>query len=504
MSVYVTLFNYNKKKNSTAKPVIENGFTYECRIHSPCSLTSPEIILGFENKEAAPTYNYCYIDTFKRYYFIDDWTFSEGFWIASCSIDALASWWDLLKDTKQYVIRSASQYDTYVTDLAYSATTNISTVDTVITNDYYKYQLSQGTYVIGLIGKNEDADMGAVTYVALSPGDFHQLASLIFTPTAFQDNILALSDSFFIKNMTGGIQDLMSFCKWFPFSPSDTQTSALTNLTFGWYTTAFNANKVKNFVTKTFEVALPNHPQVSRGRYLNSSPFTTRTILFPPFGEIVLDSTQLVNVNTLRLIVSTEMLTGESRLIVRAKIGENDVIVATGEGNVAVNIPLANVSENYIGAANQVVTAAIGLSSAGSSALLGASALGHASKARSHLDRYRLEKASVSENIASSKETAGAFGSVGNALSQLLPTVTTVGSRGSVADYVTRTPTIRNKFALLVDDDNEHRGKPLCKDVVLNTLEGFTVCADVEIQLASTDAERTELKSMMEGGFYIE
>ena len=57
---------------------------------------------------------------------------------------------------------------------------------------------------------------------------------------------------------------------------------------------------------------------------------------------------------------------------------------------------------------------------------------------------------------------------------------------------------------MLVDEDNENRGRPLCKVRTINTLSGYILVTDADIEIAAMEAEQQEIRSYMEGGFFYE
>ena len=56
----------------------------------------------------------------------------------------------------------------------------------------------------------------------------------------------------------------------------------------------------------------------------------------------------------------------------------------------------------------------------------------------------------------------------------------------------------------VVDDDNTHRGRPLCKQVTINTLSGYILVSDPDIAITGTAEENERIKSFMASGFYYE
>ena len=88
---------FSKKRNSTKQPTSGSGTSYtNIQLKEATSILHPVIVLsvaGMTVPTVAPvnTFTYCYIAKFNRYYFVDDWTYNEGKWEASLTIDVLAS-----------------------------------------------------------------------------------------------------------------------------------------------------------------------------------------------------------------------------------------------------------------------------------------------------------------------------------------------------------------------------------------------------------------------------
>ena len=83
-------YNFTKRKNSTEIPTTF-GTPIDILLKDSTSLSAPVIELRVDGK---PSYTYCYIPDFSRYYFINDWNDNKGRWSCSLSVDVLASYKD--------------------------------------------------------------------------------------------------------------------------------------------------------------------------------------------------------------------------------------------------------------------------------------------------------------------------------------------------------------------------------------------------------------------------
>ena len=96
MSFAVKLFEFQKRHNSTKRP---QGA--ECSINGVLrdgsSLITPTIAFEFASDFSPMSnsynleFNYAYIAKFARYYWITDWTYESGLWIAAMKVDVLAT-----------------------------------------------------------------------------------------------------------------------------------------------------------------------------------------------------------------------------------------------------------------------------------------------------------------------------------------------------------------------------------------------------------------------------
>ena len=62
------------------------------------------------------TANYCYVDTLRRYYFIDDITLSEGYAFLHCTVDVLMTYKEEIKQRRVVVKRQENNFNLYQVD----------------------------------------------------------------------------------------------------------------------------------------------------------------------------------------------------------------------------------------------------------------------------------------------------------------------------------------------------------------------------------------------------
>ena len=76
MNVY--LFGYAKKENSTAQPTLSSGTLFSMNLKDETSVLNPALTIKPGTTFNPNLYNYAYIPTWTRYYFINDWQYLNG------------------------------------------------------------------------------------------------------------------------------------------------------------------------------------------------------------------------------------------------------------------------------------------------------------------------------------------------------------------------------------------------------------------------------------------
>lgn len=463
MALTVKFYSVSKAVNSTALPAGEPMAEYECRMLDACSILRPVILLNV-GPQANPTgANYAYISEYKRYYWVSDWTVNRGQWAAALTVDPLASWKDEIGNTYQYVLRSSSASDPAVQDSMYPATTASTWAGSLAAENPFAHDLGSGEYVLGIVGRS--GTMGAVNYYNMTPAQFEAFGNKLYGDPSIYDVVESEISAF--KTQFNPLQYIV-YCQWFPFTII-AKGSALQHIDFGWWqleTPCYKLPASPLYSIRT-EFALPNHPQLSRGTYLNKSPFSRYDLLFGPFGKVPLDASGLPDTSerTVTAEALVDLITGRAILNVATPGGGT---LAYAAGKIGVDISLAQIAVDYKGAAVQAIqTVGSAIASGGTSLL-----------------------------------TGGVAG-ISNAIDSLIPQMQTSGSNGSIADYFI-TPRIICQFISIAAEDNERLGRPLCERRKINTLSGYVQTADTELQIPATADEIDMIKSYMEGGIHFD
>lgn len=468
------LFNFSKKQNSTKQPVLNTGDSVTMQLKEETSVLNPTLILNLKNSQGVliqPTsYNYLYLPLFSRYYFIQDWIYINGAWECRCNVDVLASFKTAIGATSAYVLRSASMYDSNVMDGFYPMKANASIS---VTDFGTVFDINTGCYVVGVLDcQNTQDRKGAVTYWAMTESELNNLLQTLYSGTIFQMSSITSIEEGLWKSIMNPAQYIVS-CMWIPISRDTIASGVTANVTIGYWTLSSVSSKVMNAlnITKGNIISFSNHPQVSRGAYLNFAPFSRYTVYYPPFGAIPVDPIYRTQGSYLASNVTIDLVTGQGCL--RLSVQSTNVsepkasrkVFAERSALVGVPIQLSQVNTDMLSGVTGMLNSAV-------SALSG--------------------------------NFAGAGAGVINSLSSVAESrAYSTGYNGSFMETFDSTVLV-SEFYTQVDIDNTDFGKPLMSTKTLNTLSGFIKCGDGHFDGTCYESERTMINNYLVDGFFYE
>lgn len=464
-----TFYQFAKRTNSTKRPSGGQGFGIDLK--APCNIIDPEIKIATQRDPTG--FNYCYLPTFSRYYWVKNWTYSDGLWNASLTVDTLASYRDQIGNSTEYVTRSSAQYDGTISDGRYPASAKVQSVTTAFQGGFAE-TISGGFFVIGSIAKSANS-IGAITYAVMTPTNAKKLSAKLMTDVSYLsiDNT-EISDSL-TKVLFNPYQYIVS-CNYFPFDIAEltAHLPLVSSVDIGWWSIdvpCWILGEDNNKLTKSVSVSIPKHPQAaSRGGYCNASPYTDYTIFLQPFGVIPLDASKLWGAVTLSIQYMVDLFTGDS--ILRIFTDSNQLVHET-TAKLGVPIQLSNITFDIPSDSGSLLHTGIAAAFGGIQAAL----------------------------------SGGSFSDVGNGiLNAAQATNADVASKGATGSTIAfdSVPYMVARFKILVDDNNEDHGRPLCKRVQLSIIPGYIMVDDPDIALAATAEEIDSVKSYLKNGFFYE
>lgn len=482
--------SFAKKVNSTKAPLASTVTkTLTGYLIEPCSIMNPTFKIERFASDASPqSYTYAYIGEFARFYFVEDWSWSDGLWLCKLKEDVLASFKTPIGNSTEYVLRtdSTTNFNGEITDTTYPATTDIELTTILGSNPFTPAALSSGVFVVGIISGDDSNAVGAVSYFIMTSAQFGRLKDILFsndnlnimgiidTSTTPPTQIVTDLSQQVLKTLYNPYQYIAS-CMWFPIGINDivdkTQVSVIK---IGWWSYNIVCYSLTYPMMNLVETAisLPSHPQSStRGSYLNHAPYTKLTIR-GRYGTIPLDTAWFTAGDSVQVRYNIDLVTGQCRALIERNRLSGITVLLERNFELGTQIQIAQIGVDYIG----TNVAAI---SAGATAVQQTASL-----------NFGGAIATVANGIYNTLQTA-------------MPQLETGGVNGSFLSSNIQTVLIA-MFYKIVDEDIEHRGRPLCELKQLNTLSGFILCAEGEIDLNCFDNERKEILHYLTTGFFME
>lgn len=483
---------FAKKENSTKVPS-SGTLTLGLQgiLKEPCSIMTPVIKIERLPADAIPgDYTYARWVQADRYYFIEDWVWVDGLWEVHMKEDVLATFKTEIGNSTEYVLRtdSTTDFNGEITDTTYPATTDVET-ETVVYNNVFTSDLTVGCYIVGIISGGDTQAVGAISYFLMTSSQFGALKEKLFSDDNLE--IMGIIDAGgqtivqdlsqeVLKTLYNPYQYIVS-CMWFPFPENlITNKTSVSAIKIGWW--EYNLSGYRLYA-QTVEVAEQRmqftlHPQANtRGSYLNYAPYSKRSLV-GRFGIVALDSFNYLPGDTIDVAYTIDLVTGQCRTNIGRMRNNAYDLMTERHFLLGVPIQIAQVGTDYLGTAvsaintiPQIMGGAISGLASGKGAIMGA--------------------------------IAGGASGVYNTIQSAMPQVETSGSNGSFlsAGYQTH---VVSQFFKIVDEDIAHRGRPLCELRQLNTLTGFILCAEGEIDISCYDNERKEIVKYLTDGFFWE
>ena len=472
MAFNVRFYNFQKETNSTAVPEPlapeTTRVTYQCEARDPLSLAAP-VIKVLIPMAADINYNYMYVAAFNRYYWITDWEYRDRCWWVSGSVDALATYRSQIGDMSAYVLRSAHEYDGTVQDNLYPVKAQWSGNIVDYASPWIQNPAA-GLYSIGIIGS------GKTQFYLTDSAELNNMLSYMLSDQYASDALTALGVTAYpeAKAILDPLQ-YISCITYLPISNTyfDLDDFIRHEIKIGYVTYHLVAWSISNAQPMSFPVTMsvPRHPSAAaRGAYMNNAPYSSYDVYFPPFGLIALDPALCANAATITATAYVDLHTGLSSLLITNNSGR---VMSRTSGKVGYSMQLS-----------QVIAQGYGIMSAAKDAA------GILSGIEGGIPGL------ISSGISSIAN------GIGNAISGNIPSANSIGSVGSV-DAMQGTVQMQTMYAMPVEDDLTHRGRPLCAVRTISNVPGYLMCADVDVHiLGATNTEMDMIKSYMESGFY--
>lgn len=504
MAFNVYLYTATKRENST-KRITGGSSNFTCELLDETSLYEPTLKLDIASNPIGK--NYCYIPDFgNRYYFITDITSSRNFWYITCRADVMATYKTTIGASSHYVLRSASDYDEYITDAMYPAKCKMSG-DHAESGSVMSWS-SGHSYIVGITGYSESiqtSQTGSVTYYQFNDAALYNFIYYLMHDISQWCDIQAqgYDDPGVQEALINPIQYVVS-CMALPIKqrtqsnfPNDYWPSA-SRIDFGYYGWNVASSPASGAdirivpraatVTESADVNIHKHPQAStRGIYLNCAPFSDYSFHCGPWGDIPIDPAAIVDAEKLHYEILYDVCQGGGRLQISPYASNVDWpnIIYSGYAQVGVPIQLSQAiinpylsSRQYSEDYNATLGAALGTAP---SIVTGFNASG--------LAEYQSNREKIVYDATVNK----------------YPSVSSAGSNGSMLSFVDQYKCFLNHHWYTVVDENiTELGRPLYQVKRIDTLSGYILCQGADIQISGTREEALAINNYMNTGFFYE
>ena len=482
--INITLYTVSKRGNSTALP--GQGVQAAGAFKEVTSLTEPEIILAPITGINIPAFNYAYVPTLYRYYWITECIWTNGRYNIKLKTDVLASYKAAIGSSAQYVLRSASAYNGDIADNMYPRKTNISLANCPLGTNQ-RQNLENGYFMIGVISP-DGSILGSISYYLLNWQAALVLRQKLLTDVTWT-SVTEITDEL-LQTLFNPFQYFASY-KWFPVSPPSNTLTSVTTIKFGYW--EFNLTGVQGVqawryvaqglpavTIKRYDVPaanIPQHPQIARGRFMDGPGYSEYYLMMTGYGKVQLPNDVIIANKGMTIYETIDFVSGDSIVNVYHGTGNDETSspVITIKSHVGVNMPYGSSEQDILGAAGSVIN--------GVSGAIGNAVMGNIGGAISNV---------VSGIVDAAHDVA--------------PTVQTGGSSGSFAalgEY-TGLDIIQCVFHYVVDDDVNDLGRPLCAVRTLSTLSGFIQCLNPHVRINGTKPEQDEIENFLASGIFYE
>lgn len=517
----IVLYNFNKRPNSTKKPPVTLiGRTVPCVMKTVSSVITPIVeITDPKGNNSIPLYNYAYIQDFERYYFIEDVRYDLGVWTLWLRCDVLATYQDDIMNSRQYILRSSSDYNPDLIDTLYNTYINGPQSYRVVKyesnnvlnfnapNDswdsvpYFSRTISSGAICLGVIGDN----LTGVNYYIMPLTSFRSLLYRVFTTVP--SDIGSDMSQFTGKTLANYLQ-YVTYCRWFPSLPLSANLGAMVrSISFGGqdievtgtadtFCYSVNALTVDRF---KINMAITKHPQAVDYPYMSLSPYSEYSLYFQPFGIIPLDTAKIYKCFSVDICWHVDYCTGSAELQILGKNSDlnEDPLIYSASSQIGVNIPVSNMVMDW----------KVGLGMAALSWMKSVAPNDYASRNRTG-GVTKWQPNDIEASIQSQPDqNVSLVDTVMNTLGATMGQIVTKGSSESFLAYNMGRPFIFAYFMEQTAHFDDRFGRPCCKAKRLDNLSGFVLCenASVEFTIGNpTVDEQNAVVSMLNSGVFIE
>lgn len=188
----------------------------ECSVKEPCTITQPYFIIEYKADRLG--YNYAYIPSWGRYYFIDNITVLKGCrMILNCTVDVLYTYRDSIKYLQCCVTRQENMQEPFLADeqMTFLETYDVISKYGTLTHFLSAENLTSSSkcFVLGVSGgaNSHLSDIDGYTVLTSEPADWstRYMFYYVNTGTSYSPNMRMIGDLVYEQIITSS--DASSF-----------------------------------------------------------------------------------------------------------------------------------------------------------------------------------------------------------------------------------------------------------------------------------------------------
>ena len=475
----VKFYTFSKRNKSTKIPAGTDSYNeLEVTLKDATSIQTPIFLLQTVNPAS---YNYIYVPTWDRYYFITDVKYVEGMWEVGGTVDFLGSFKSEIGTTSASILYATGASDNIVDPRIPVKADIIQDISTSAFEDFTIFSQG-GPIVIGITGKGSFGP-----YLMLSPT---QIREMVDGVDGVINNWTDIIDWGKQQAYGSSAAECLKSAISLPFTinASDVSSGNAENLVLGNYPCKDgNGNDIKGYhITKPVIV---KHGTISipwaSNDWKRISAYTNIELYVPLIGMLNIPATEVMNDSSLTIDLAINVTSGDLSVLVKGT--QTGIIVASGSGNCA--IPTAYGSTG-INTGKQTQAFATGIGSIITLAATTATSGG----------------ASLALKLASGAAMAGATGTLINALggtgqgSGGLGGGATSGLEKNIICFLTQ--------KVLTDSQsniNPILGKPVMAVHTIATYTGFVQTDGFQLESSRAfSSEKDSINQLLDSGIYYE
>lgn len=462
MALVLTLFNFTKRRNSTAQPSGE-GSAVNVVLKRETSLNSPSFLLQSDD---IPNANYCKF--YDRYYYIEDIvSIRNDLWELVCNIDVLGTYRANIHATTAFVEFCSGGH----TDIMDRRVVPLSPVTQYFASGNLGISRS-GCYILSVVGQDGCVQFACnQTQLQAILSSIETWAAAAFAQGSSELDVLKIGFSQLISQ--GNALDAVRSCKWIPYEITDLATQAK-RIFLGNYDTLIDAAAITSII-KTYGVAIS--VPFTRTGWLRLPPYTDVFLYLPFVGVVNLNNPYFQANNELTINVSVNVVSGE----IAYSVMIDSIIVGTYGGNCGASIDFGTTITPALNIANGIFQAATAAGIAGATAATGGAALASIGAANTVVNAAQGALMPVQTSIG------GIQGGVGAGL--VLNAAVWVYEHGI-------TGAIGNMSGV--------QGLPYFNTATIGNLSGYVQTKGASVSALGGGAIREQINSMLDSGVFIE